>query len=218
VPEDLWHAAHERLRGQRARYLRHQDGRLWGRPTRDRESPYLLPGFAQCGVCGASLYVRSGTATRGIGRPKTRRYAYQCQVHSYRGGAVCTNASVLPRETNITLGSGEVPNLVKRMRALQRQRDALAEEFVQISAPATPLPRDLRAMLERRLADWQGAMSRNVAQARQLLRRLLVGRIVFTPTPAGVEFVGQVTLGNLLAGIACTNSVVSRPGLEPGSP
>jgi len=61
-------------------------------------------------------------------------------------------------------------------------------------------------------------MARNVQQARQLLRRLLVGRIVFTPGPAGVEFVGQVTLGNLLAGIACTKAMVSRPGLEPGTP
>jgi hypothetical protein len=71
---------------------------LWGRPTSDRESPYLLPGFAQCGICGASLYVRAGTPTRGIGRPKTRRVAYHCQVHRHRGPTVCANASMLPRE------------------------------------------------------------------------------------------------------------------------
>ena len=118
----------------------------------------------------------------------------------------------------IAHGVGAVPALAKRMRDLQRQRDTLAQEILPPAAQFTPLPRDLRGLLERRLADWRGAMTRNVAQARQLLRRLLVGRIVFTPTAAGVEFVGQVTLGNLLAGIACTNSEVSRPGLEPGTP
>jgi hypothetical protein len=49
-------------------------------------------------------------------------------------------------------------------------------------------------------------MHRNVQHARQLLRRLLVGRLVFTPMPAGVESVGQVTLGKLLAGLACTKA------------
>jgi hypothetical protein len=117
----------------------------------------------------------------------------------------------------ITLGAGRVPTLVKQLAALQRQRDQLADALAMATMTAC-LPRDLRGQLEHRLADWRTAMARNVQQARQLLRRLLVGRLVFTPTPAGVEFVGQVTLGNLLAGIAVPKAMVSRPGLEPGTP
>ena len=44
VPEELWNAAHERLRRGRDTYLRGTDGRLFGRPGSGVESKYLLPG------------------------------------------------------------------------------------------------------------------------------------------------------------------------------
>jgi hypothetical protein len=278
VPEDLWCAAHERLRHQREAYLRHRDGRLWGRPTLDKESPYLLVGFGACGVCGAAFYLRSGTATRGIGRPKTRSYGYQCQVYYHRGASACPNGSHLPREATeaavlqaldaqaldaevterfivavdeqireqarlrpeddaarrtrlaeinaqlgrftdtIALGAGAVPALVKQMTTLQRQRDALAAETTMATTIAARLPRDLRQTLELWLADWREALYRNIQTARQVLRRMLVGRIVFTPTPAGVEFVAEVAVGSVIAGFAFPQSLVSRPGIEPGTP
>ena len=39
VPDALWGAAHDRLDGMRTVYLRHQDGRVWGRPAYGKESP-----------------------------------------------------------------------------------------------------------------------------------------------------------------------------------
>jgi hypothetical protein len=260
VSDALWTAAHERLDQQRAVYLRHQDGRLWGRPTNDKESPYLLPGFAACGICSAALYVRSGEAPRGIGRPKRgRRYSYLCQVHHHRGAAVCINSSRLPLEATeaavlealntsvlnpavvermlrdgaarqraqlrqhpeivttrraqlaeidaqlerltaaIAQGAGTVPTVVKQLRTLQRERDRMAEELAGLTASGEPFAWDtLRRLLEARLPEWRDAMRRNVQQARQLLRRLLVRRLVFTPTAAGVEFRGQATIGHVL--------------------
>jgi hypothetical protein len=44
-------------------------------------------------------------------------------------------------------------------------------------------------------------MGRRVAQARQILRHLLVGRITFTPQTDGtMEFVGRASIGPLVAG------------------
>src|SRR5262249_52141573 len=79
-----------------------------------------LTGFTACGVCGASLYVLSDKA-RGIGRPKTRRFFYRCQVHVQRGSAVCANAVGLPMmDTDAavlqTLESSVLnPKIVERM-------------------------------------------------------------------------------------------------------
>ena len=61
-------------------------------------------------------------------------------------------------------------------------------------------------------------MRRNLPQGRQLLRKLLVGRLKFTPEPEGVVFEGQCSLDLLIQGLATTKSLVSRPGLEPGTP
>src|SRR5581483_476685 len=59
VSEELWTAAHDRLAAARATYLRHTDGRVWGKPTNGIESKYLLSGLMQCSVCGGGVYVSS---------------------------------------------------------------------------------------------------------------------------------------------------------------
>ncbi len=60
---------------------------------------------------------------------------------------------------------------------------------------------------------------RQVAQARQILRKLLVGRLTFTSKEDAngryYEFTGQGTLGRLLEGIAFPKARDSRAGLEP---
>jgi len=43
-------------------------------------------------------------------------------------------------------------------------------------------------------------MRRNTMQARQLLRKLIAGRITFTPGPEGVTFAFRCLLGPVLAG------------------
>src|SRR5207244_12322030 len=60
VDEDTWLAAHERLATSRQNYLRHTDGRLWGRPANGVESKFLLTGMAICGQCGAGMLIRTG--------------------------------------------------------------------------------------------------------------------------------------------------------------
>ena len=84
VSEDVWRAAHERLRGTR---LVIAPGR---RPGRDIESKYLLSGFARCGTCGGTLSVVSRCHRR------KRAFFYGCLAHAKRGATVCDNALVLP--------------------------------------------------------------------------------------------------------------------------
>ena len=56
-------------------------------------------------------------------------------------------------------------------------------------------------------------------QARQILRKLVVGRFVFTPLADAegryYEFAGQGALDKLLAGIIRPSSVVTPAGFEP---
>ncbi len=57
-------------------------------------------------------------------------------------------------------------------------------------------------------------LRREVPEAREILRNLIVGRIVFTPRPETrlYEFSGRGSLGRLLAGTASSVSVVTPAG------
>jgi hypothetical protein len=63
-------------------------------------------------------------------------------------------------------------------------------------------PAALTPMILEKLGDWSGLMGRRVAQARQLLRHLLVGRIAFTPRADGLVEIGPLIAGTVLAGLS----------------
>jgi hypothetical protein len=94
VPEALWQAVQARRRRAAESYLRQaRTGRLGGRRSGgDFESPYLLSGLGQCGVCGGSLVAM----TRGHGRRRAKFYG--CAYHHKRGATVCSNAVQLRQE------------------------------------------------------------------------------------------------------------------------
>jgi hypothetical protein len=83
---------------------------------------------------------------------------------------------------------------------------ARLEQLNGLQRVATVDPGALAGHIQARLTDWQGLLERHSAQARQILRRLLVGRLVFTPktdaTGTYYEFTGEATYGKLLAGVA----------------
>jgi site-specific DNA recombinase len=93
IPEDLWQATHQRLRTTREAYLRHANGRVWGRPEIGTVSPHLLVGLSVCGHCGASLFVRK----RPDGKDKSRepRTYLACSYYHLRGPKACTNAHAM---------------------------------------------------------------------------------------------------------------------------
>jgi len=76
----------------------------------------------------------------------------------------------------------------------------------------------LRSALEARLKDWRGLFGRNVGHTRQLLRKLLVGKLTITPevTETGrfSKITGTGTLEPLARGL-CPSMVASPRGLFP---
>ncbi len=85
VPEPLWERAQARRATRRAQYLTATGGKRYGRPRRDVDSKYLLPGFARCATCGGGMCVRSRS------HGGHRRYLYGCTSYWKRGRTVCPN-------------------------------------------------------------------------------------------------------------------------------
>jgi len=78
---------------------------------------------------------------------------------------------------------------------------------------------DLTANLRSRLTDWQGLLQRQTSEARQILRRLLVGRLVFTPkkdeTGRYYEFVGQGSISEVVCGAVLPKEWWPQGDLSP---
>ena len=85
VPESLWTAVQGRRDERRAQYLKATGGKTFGRPRRDVDSKYLLPGFARCANCGGGMCVRSRS------HGGHRAHLYGCTSYWQRGRTVCPN-------------------------------------------------------------------------------------------------------------------------------
>jgi hypothetical protein len=78
--------------------------------------------------------------------------------------------------------------------------------------------REIEKELSGRLVDWRGLLRANVQQARQVLRKLIVGRLVVTPNEDRTEF--KVTGTGLLEplierALAVPKALVTPAGFEP---
>jgi hypothetical protein len=73
--------------------------------------------------------------------------------------------------------------------------------------------RDLRAKFE----DWTGLLQRHTPQARQVLKKLLDGPILFTPVQVGndsyCEFKATIGLSQMLSGTVLATMVASPQGI-----
>ena len=101
----------------------------------------------------------------------------------------------------------------------------LREATVQIPA-CVPNPKDLNVDSIRwealqQLSEWKGLLAQNVPIARQILRKVLKGRLVFVPRHEGddhwYEFSGEGSLTKFFSGVEpLSNAMASPPGFEPG--
>ena len=120
----------------------------------------------------------------------------------------------------ITAG-GPLKTLVSAIKTAERQVDQVDTELAGLDGRACVsggerqrIERELRV----RLDDWRGLLRRHVPQARQILRKLLVDRVVFTPKTDYYEFTGSWTLGKLVSGVVdLPQRMVSPTGFEPVS-
>ena len=113
-----------------------------------------------------------------------------------------------------------LPVLVDQVSRLGDRRRALIAERAHGATlrrnPAS-IGTDLTATLRARLRDAKGVLVDNPAEARQLITRLIVGRLLMTPHPEEgfYRFTGEGTVEPLLSGIL-PQSLASPPGFEPG--
>ena len=131
----------------------------------------------------------------------------------------------LTRLTTAVARGGNLPTLIEAIKERELEQKgvrgvmARLEGMVQVGLlDHSSLQRDL----ENRLKDWHGLASRQVTHARQILKKLLIGRIRFDPKTDGAqrfyEFSGKATIEKVIAGSVCTKALVSPTGFEPVLP
>ena len=111
------------------------------------------------------------------------------------------------------------------------RRDAIRAELTTLASRGRAAPLDaseIRAELTEYLQNWRAMARQGVAEARRLLRAVLVGRFIFTPVtpPPGLpprkgpgrkprliyELKGEASLSGLIAGLIRASSVVAPTG------
>ena len=121
--------------------------------------------------------------------------------------------------TSAIASGGDLPALLAALKERQASRERCERALIELAATARIGQHELSRLereIRHRLADWRTMLRREVPEAREILRNLIVGRIVFTPRPETrlYEFSGRGSLGRLLAGTASPVSVVTPAGRE----
>ena len=105
--------------------------------------------------------------------------------------------------------------IAPKMKELEAEKrritDALADQ--------KPIPRVPVAVVDDRLAEWRRMLRGSVTQGRQVLDRVLAGRIVFSPADDGCTFEASTRFGRLFDGFASKTSTLRRvPDWMIGAP
>jgi hypothetical protein len=119
---------------------------------------------------------------------------------------------------------GDLRTIREAIKEVEADRDRLQQQIGDLDA--LPAIRDaaehIRVDALRSLDEWRGLLGGHVGHARQLLRRLLDGRLIFEPKRDGddrwYEFLGAGTLDKFFAGVnglkTAKIAVASPTGIE----
>lgn len=106
---------------------------------------------------------------------------------------------------------GAVATLVQAIREQERRQQTLRAELADLDRPrVVPLSVvPLKAMLQTKADEWRGLLRKHAQIARQMVRKLVEGRIVFTPDREAhhYTFLTTGTLANFFSGILCPQTV-----------
>jgi site-specific DNA recombinase len=118
--------------------------------------------------------------------------------------------------TDAIAAGGELAALVAAVKQRERERQRVHDERVQLEKALRDGPLDaapLKVELARRVDEWRTMAGRTVAQGRQVLRKLLRGRVLVTPREDGqLELSGQADYGKLFSGIVLATAMASPTG------
>lgn len=122
--------------------------------------------------------------------------------------------------TAAIVAGGEVATLIAAIREGERRQDALARELTELDRPRVrPLaPAKQQKLLESRLSEWKELLRANAPKARQMVRKLVEGRIVFNPDASKrrYDFVATGTMAQFFSGLVDPQAVASPRGFAIG--
>ncbi len=148
------------------------------------------------------------------------RYAAETATTTAREGRLREELDRVTREctrlAGLLAGGEALPSLIDGLRARERRRAELQAELAHVRGlhqAATTLDQPgIRAEIRQWLAEWQGLLEDEPAQARQVLRKLFVGRLVWTPRiEADVvwyDYAVETSYSRILAGVVGVKGVV----------
>src|SRR5262249_49789956 len=94
--------------------------------------------------------------------------------------------SELSRYAQAIADAGPLKTILEAVKVRERRRDTIRMELRSLGTPARTMTRDtpqIRAELVEYLDNWREMAREGIAEARRLLRAVLVGRFTFTPVP-----------------------------------
>ncbi len=145
--------------------------------------------------------------------------------------------TALQRLTAAVAAGGDVPSLVAAIKAAEGQRQTLERRLAALAAPVVIFDATLEGRLRKAAGEWRDVLGRQVPLARQIVAKLLDGRVTFSPASQdgreGFQFratgsveklIAGAVPGNLLsaaylpAGIPCSQPGIPPTGFEPVLP
>jgi site-specific DNA recombinase len=127
--------------------------------------------------------------------------------------------AALTRLTQAIAEGGSVSTLVQAIRDQERRHLTLRGELADLERPrVVPLNiAQLKARVREKSEEWRALLRKHAPIARQMLRKLVEGRIVFTPDLEArrYRFTMPGTLANFFSGIVCPQAMASPTGFEP---
>ena len=134
--------------------------------------------------------------------------------------------AALGRLTAAVASGGDIPALVEAIKTQDAQRGALRGRLESLQRPAVTFDHVLERRLRGAVTEWRAVLGRQVAQARQIVTKLLADRLTFVPEcrngRRGFRFQATGTVDKLIAGVvpgqlSTLQTVMSPTGFEPVS-
>lgn len=124
--------------------------------------------------------------------------------------------TALARLTQAVAEGGSVTTLLQAIRDQERQHDRIRAELEDLDRPrVVPLSlAQLMGLARTKAEEWQALLRKHAPIARQMVRKLVEGRILFTPDRENGRYTFRMTgtLANFFSGIVCPQAMASPTG------
>jgi RecC C-terminal domain len=145
---------------------------------------------------------------------RRRRNLASPDVEPVRAELADVEARIRRLTEAIQMGGALAP-LVADLKALTSRREHLVGRLNGERRVGVADLRALEAELRGYLAEWVEMLHRNPQQSRQMLRKLIDGRIIVHPREESAELEFRCSLGKLIAGLDVPKAMVTPAGFEP---